>query len=78
MAGTAYLGEFEEKLRTLRRLLGGGRRILWIIPDFQALAFAGVHRFDPTSALDHLLPWIESGERSISRFSRSSVSDSTK
>ena len=39
-----------------------GRRVLWLIPEFHALATAGRHEYSQASALDLLLPLIERGE----------------
>ncbi len=62
MAGMAYMGQLEERIRELVGLLGGGRKVLWVVPDFHALSWAGRHRYDRTSVLDYLLPLVERGE----------------
>jgi ATP-dependent Clp protease ATP-binding subunit ClpC len=65
LAGQSYIGQLEERLQTLVRLIGGHRRVLWIIPDFHTLAMTGKHQYGPASALDYLLPYIESGQIAI-------------
>jgi ATP-dependent Clp protease ATP-binding subunit ClpC len=65
MAGMIYHGQFEERLRDLVQQLGGGRRILWVLPDFHSLTVTGRHQYGPSSALDYLLPYIESGEIAV-------------
>jgi ATP-dependent Clp protease ATP-binding subunit ClpC len=61
VAGQAYYGQFEQRMRELLAALQG-QRMLWIMPDFDHLAGAGTHRYSSTSALDLLLPHLESGE----------------
>ncbi len=62
LAGQRYVGDLEERLRNLVRQLDARRRVLWYIPDFHRLVWAGRHQFSATSALDYLLPHIERGE----------------
>ncbi|WP_299621852.1 AAA family ATPase [Pelagibius sp.] len=61
VAGQSYIGEFEEQLKAILAQLGSGRRVVWMIPDFHSLAFAGRHRYSPVGALDALLPMVEQG-----------------
>jgi ATP-dependent Clp protease ATP-binding subunit ClpC len=65
MAGMIYHGQFEERLRDVVRQLGGRRNILWVVPDFHALTMTGRHQYGPSSALDYLLPHVESGEIAV-------------
>jgi ATP-dependent Clp protease ATP-binding subunit ClpC len=65
VAGKSYFGEFEEQLRNLIRQLRGKTRILWVVPEFHALAEAGRHRHGPISALDTILPLVEQGEITV-------------
>jgi ATP-dependent Clp protease ATP-binding subunit ClpC len=65
LAGMVYMGQLEERMRALLDLLGGGRRVLWVVPDFHALSWAGRHQHDRSSVLDYLLPSIERGELKI-------------
>jgi ATP-dependent Clp protease ATP-binding subunit ClpC len=60
VAGQIYHGQFEQRLQRLLAQLRG-QRILWVIPDFHALAASGTHQYSTTSALDLLLPHVESG-----------------
>jgi ATP-dependent Clp protease ATP-binding subunit ClpC len=61
IAGMAFIGELEERLRELLQNLRG-RPILWYVPDFPALALAGRHRYGPLSALDTVMPFVERGD----------------
>lgn len=65
IAGQVYIGQFEGRLKHLIEQLRGGRRILWIIPGFQALALSGRHKYSSVSALDMILPLAETGELKI-------------
>src|SRR5207249_1580199 len=61
LAGQVYIGEFEERMQEVLRHLSRPRRILWVIPDFPALALAGRHKYSQVGALDLILPHIEQG-----------------
>jgi len=65
VAGQIYLGQFEDRIQKLINHLRGGRRILWIVPNFHSLAVSGRHKYSPVSALDVILPGIEAGELAI-------------
>ena len=62
IAGQAYIGDLEERIRDLVRNLGGSSKVLWVIPNFHELQFTGAHKFDPRGALDLLMPFLESGK----------------
>ena len=62
MAGQVFYGQIEERLKTLLEKIGGGRKVLWVIPDFDRLLWAGRHRYSPSGILETLLPAIQSGE----------------
>ena len=64
VAGQVYYGQFEQRMQQLLPQLRG-QRVLWIVPDFHGLAESGTHRHSTISALDHLLPHIESGEIAV-------------
>lgn len=65
IAGQIYIGQFEERLKAVIEQLRGERRVVWFIPDFHTLAFAGRHRYSPVSALDVILPLVEQGHLKI-------------
>ena len=60
LAGQTYIGQLEERVQSIVRQLGG-RRVLWVVPNFQETLWAGRHRYSPVGVLDLLLPSIESG-----------------
>ncbi|HEV2800030.1 MAG TPA: AAA family ATPase [Pyrinomonadaceae bacterium] len=60
MAGQQYIGQLEGRVQTLVREIGG-KRVLWVVPNFHELVWAGRHQFNPTGLLDLLLPHIETG-----------------
>jgi ATP-dependent Clp protease ATP-binding subunit ClpC len=60
MAGQTYIGQIEERVQTILRHIGG-RRVLWVMPNFHEALWAGRHRYSPVGVLDLLLPSIESG-----------------
>ena len=62
LAGQTHLGMLEERLQKLLRCLGGGRRVLWIVPEFHRLLWAGRHQYSPTGVLDTLLAHIEESQ----------------
>lgn len=61
-AGQRFYGDLEQRLKDLVGEIGGERQILWYVPDFQALAWAGTHQYSRSSILDLILPLLESGE----------------
>ncbi len=61
MAGQMYIGQLEERIQKLMRTLQGKAKVLWIIPSFQNLLFAGRHRYSHTSVLDVILPYLQTG-----------------
>jgi ATP-dependent Clp protease ATP-binding subunit ClpC len=61
LAGTMYIGSLEERIRDLVGSLGPEKRIVWYIPAFHELLFAGRHQYSPQGALDRILPFIENG-----------------
>ncbi len=60
-AGQQYIGQIEERVQQLLRHLSSERKVLWYVPNFQDLAHAAKHRYNPVSLLDMLLPALESG-----------------
>jgi ATP-dependent Clp protease ATP-binding subunit ClpC len=65
VAGQVYIGQLEERVQELIRLLAGQRKVLWVIPHFHDLIFAGWHRENPRSVLDLIAPSIESGALAV-------------
>ena len=65
VAGKVFIGEVEERFRKLLHHLGGKRKILWYIPDFHGLSWAGRHQHSLSSALDYFLPHIDQGEITV-------------
>ena len=64
-AGQIYVGSLEGRIRELMSNLSARRKVLWIVPKFHELMYAGWHQNDPRSALDLLLPYIEQGDINI-------------
>ncbi|HEX7174258.1 MAG TPA: AAA family ATPase [Pyrinomonadaceae bacterium] len=60
IAGQKYIGEIEGRAQTFVRQIGG-KRVLWVVPSFQELLWAGRHQYSPTGVLDLVMPQIESG-----------------
>jgi ATP-dependent Clp protease ATP-binding subunit ClpC len=60
MAGQTYIGQMEERVQSIVRRIGG-KRVLWVVPNFHETLWAGRHRYSPVGVLDLLLPSIESG-----------------
>src|SRR5215213_6154871 len=60
MAGQTYIGQIEERVQSIVRQIGG-KRVLWVVPNFHETLWAGRHRYSPVGVLDLLLPSIESG-----------------
>ena len=65
VAGQMYIGQFEERLKQLIDYLVSAEKVLWFIPAFDRLAVSGRHKYSPASALDTVLPYVESGEIKI-------------
>ena len=61
LAGQSFVGQVEQRIQTLVENLRGTKAV-WIIPDFQELAWAGRTTTSPTSLLDLLLPAIQARE----------------
>ncbi len=65
VAGQIFIGQLEERIQQLIRTISGNRKILWVVPNFQELMWAGSHRYSPTSILDMIYPYLESRQISI-------------
>ncbi len=64
-AGQKYFGDLEQRIKDLVNQISGGRQVLWYVPDFQSLSWAGTHQFSRSSVLDLILPLLESGQITI-------------
>lgn len=62
MAGQIYIGQLEGRIQELVRNIGGRRKVLWIIPNFHELMWAGSHKYNPTGIIDMLVPYVEKGD----------------
>ena len=65
LAGQSYVGQLEARMQELFKNLSGNRKVVWIIPSFHELLFAGWHRDNPRSVLDMLTPHLENGDLTI-------------
>ncbi|MBN2491590.1 MAG: AAA family ATPase [Planctomycetes bacterium] len=61
-AGQIWIGQLEERLQNLLANLRGKDKVLWVVPSFQELVWAGRHQYSQISILDTILPFLESGE----------------
>lgn len=65
LAGQSYVGSLEGRLRDLTQRIGGKKKVLWVIPDFHALEWAGRHSKSDYSILDFLIPEMERGNVTV-------------
>lgn len=65
MAGQTYIGELENRLRKITENLDRKRGVIWFVPNFHELLFAGRHRYNPAGILDMLMSNIESGRMTV-------------
>jgi ATP-dependent Clp protease ATP-binding subunit ClpC len=61
LSGQVYVGELEARVKQMQENLAAARQVLWYVPNFQELYYAGRHRFNPNGALDLFLPAVEAG-----------------
>ena len=61
IAGQTFMGELEKRIRQLLDNVDAAKRVLWYIPDFHEMYYAGRHRYSPIGLLDMLLPAVEQG-----------------
>ena len=62
LAGQMYIGQLEERVQSLMQKISGRRKVLWVVPKFHELRFAGSHKYSPVSMLDMIFPYVERGE----------------
>ena len=65
LAGQSYVGQLEARMQELFKNLSGNRKVVWIIPNFHELLFAGWHRDNPRGVLDMLIPYLENGALTV-------------
>jgi len=65
LAGQVYIGELEARIQSLIKHLDKRRGVLWFVPNFHELFYAGRHRYSPTGVLDMLIPFIDNGNIKI-------------
>jgi ATP-dependent Clp protease ATP-binding subunit ClpC len=65
IAGQKYIGELEARVQSLIENLDSNRFVIWYIPNFHQLHYAGMHRYSTIGILDMILPHIESGRLKI-------------
>ena len=65
IAGQSYLGQLEKRLLDTIKNLGRQRGVIWFVPSFHELMYAGRHRYNPAGILDMLIPFIDSGSITI-------------
>lgn len=65
IAGQIYVGQLEDRLKAIIEQLRGQRRVVWFVPSFHAMAYAGRHLHNPISTLDIILPLVEHGDLRI-------------
>jgi ATP-dependent Clp protease ATP-binding subunit ClpC len=61
ISGQVYVGELEKRTKQMEDSLAAARRVLWYVPNFHELYYAGRHRFSPNGVLDLFLPAAEAG-----------------
>ncbi len=61
LSGQVFIGELETRAKQMQDNLAAARRVLWYVPNFHELYYAGRHRFSPNGVLDLFLPAIEAG-----------------
>lgn len=63
-AGAVYIGELEGRIKQLAERLGG-HPVVWLLPGFEEVLYAGQHSRSPMGMLDALLPYVERGEVTV-------------
>jgi ATP-dependent Clp protease ATP-binding subunit ClpC len=62
LSGQIYIGELEGRLKKLMENIADKGNILWVVPNFHNLLWAGQHRYSPSGILDFILPYVERGQ----------------
>jgi ATP-dependent Clp protease ATP-binding subunit ClpC len=64
LAGQTFLGQMEDRIHRIARETEN-RPVLWIVPEFHELCYAGRTLQSPTGLLDQLFPFMERGTMHI-------------
>lgn len=62
LSNQVYIGELEGRMKMLMQNIANKGNILWVVPNFQNLLWAGQHRYNPSGILDFMLPYVERGQ----------------
>jgi len=62
LSGQIYIGELEERMKTFMQNIADKGNVLWVVPDFHNLLWAGQHKYNPSGILDFILPYVERGQ----------------
>jgi ATP-dependent Clp protease ATP-binding subunit ClpC len=60
-AGQTFVGQLEGRVQEIAEHAATGRRVVWVLPEFEATLWAGQHSRSPRGLLDALLPYISAG-----------------
>ena len=60
VAGQSFVGQLEGRLQSLIREVES-KKVVWIVPEFQELVWAGRHSQQPSGILEMLIPLVEQG-----------------
>jgi ATP-dependent Clp protease ATP-binding subunit ClpC len=61
-AGQAFVGQLEGRVQEIARHAAAGKRVVWVLPEFEAALWAGQHSRSPRGLLDALLPYVSAGQ----------------
>ncbi|NTV83055.1 MAG: ATP-dependent Clp protease ATP-binding subunit, partial [Bacteroidales bacterium] len=61
LAGQIYIGQLEERLQSLVKNIHAHKKVIWLVPNFHELFYAGKHQYNPVGILERILPEIERG-----------------
>jgi ATP-dependent Clp protease ATP-binding subunit ClpC len=65
MAGQIYIGQLEERIRTIVAGLDARKKVVWYVPDLLQLAESGTHRGQSASILDQIFAAVNAGSLAI-------------
>ena len=61
LAGQIYIGQLEERLQSLVKNIHAHKKVIWLVPNFHELFYAGKHQYNPIGILERIMPEIERG-----------------